>query len=111
MLENLRIVNSAIGPMTPSQLEELTPKELNYMVAGASERSINQVSDQITANQVTSPVVMVEDNASDDEIINHIKERRQGLTRLTNPEEHEDHQKQNQLFMSMFLSKQKGGRP
>ena len=109
MLDNLKLLNATVGLMTPDMLLALTPAELNYMLAGGAQRSLNAATDQIMANQVTVPVVMVDDSSGDQDLIDRLKQRQARITDLTAPKEHQSKKDEIQQFAKMFVFGKKGG--
>lgn len=109
MLDNLKLLNATVGLMTPDMLLALTPAELNYMLAGGAQRSLNAAADQIMANQVTVPVVMVDDSSGDQDLIDRLKQRQARITDLTAPKEHQAKKDEIQQFAKMFVFGKKGG--
>lgn len=110
MLDNLKLLNTMVGMTTPEMLFTLTPAELNYMLAGGAQRSLNQTIDQIMANQITAPVVLVDDSSGDTELLDRLKERQTKLNNLMNPAEQQDKQHETQRFADMFVFKKGGSR-
>ena len=103
------MLNATVGLVTPDMLLALTPAELNYMLAGGAQRSLNAAADQIMANQVTVPVVMVDDSSGDQDLIDRLKQRQQRITDLTAPKEHRTKQNEIQQFAKMFVFRKEGG--
>lgn len=103
------MLNATVGLVTPDMLLALTPAELNYMLAGGAQRSLNTAADQIMANQVTVPVVMVDNSSGDQDLIDRLKQRQQRITDLTAPKEHQARKDEVQQFAKMFVFGKKGG--
>lgn len=109
MLDNLKLINATVGLVIPETLLSLTPIELNYMLAGGAQRSLNATTDHILANQVTTPVVMVDDSSGDQSLLDQLKQRQERLDGLTTSEEHQAKQQEINRFGQMFMFKRKGG--
>lgn len=109
MLDNLRVLNSTVGRFTPDEVIRLTPNEFTNIVAGGLQKSLNDSFNALTVHQASIPAVMVENNNSDDKIIDRLRARQKQIDDILNPQQAQITAKQQETFANMFIFK-KGGR-
>lgn len=84
MLDRLKTANTYLGTMTPEELYRLTPKQLEYMLAGAQQRIINDRSYAFRLTKATVPAQLVERNDNDDLINADLKKSQKAISNFNN---------------------------
>ena len=61
MLESLRNMNEVVGKTMPDEVYDLTPKELDYILAGGYQRSYNNLMDsRFVASSTIVPAAWID---------------------------------------------------
>lgn len=108
MLQSLRDLNTVVGPMKPADVYDLTPKELDYMLAGGYQRQFDQLQASRFINQnVTQPVILVE-KADESQLDQFMKQQQANIKAMTDEKlqaQQEADQERQKLFAKMFIYK------
>nr|DAX90295.1 MAG TPA: hypothetical protein [Caudoviricetes sp.] len=115
MLEQLEMINEAVGKTTLEEVYSMTPREFESVVAGGYKRSYNLLTDmRFALGSSLQPMVMVDpEKYSDDKNQQTLKKRLEVIKSLTDKElQHklDNQQQQQQRFIDIFMPDKKGGR-
>lgn len=107
MLNLLREMNEAVGKTMPDEVYDLTPKEVDYILAGGYQRSYNALIDNrfVVANTIV-PAALAGPKADTSEADNVLKKRRNAINAITDEKlqkQMEDERKQKQRFIDIFM--------
>lgn len=105
MLEVLRQANEFVGRFTPAEIEQLTPREYEYMVNGAQKRQLNQWEHDYAMSFVTHPVGLVGKNDNDTSMRSSLRKIRKALDNFNNvtyQKQEKAKKKRQQEFASFF---------
>lgn len=105
MLELLRQANEFVGRFTPAEIEQLTPREYEYMVNGAQKRQLDQWEHDYAMTFITRPVGLVGKNDNDASMKTSLQKMRKSLNNFNNvayQKQEEAKKKRQQEFASFF---------
>lgn len=108
MLMRLRDMNEVVGKTTLDEVYSMTPKELDYTLAGGYQRSYDRLQDLMFALSNTIVPTAFIDPAKFDfgQADENLKERREAVLSLTDKKvkaEREKKQKQQQRFIDLLM--------
>lgn len=106
-------MNETVGKTTPSEVYDLTPKELDYILAGGYQRRYEHMKDlrYILSN---TPILagLLGPRYDDGEFRQEMKEYQQSINALTDEKlqaKLAQQQKQQQRFIDLLMPDRKGG--
>lgn len=105
MLTMLKQANEYLGLISPHDLQELTPKEYEYMMTGAQQRQLDQWQHDYQMSFITHPVGLVDKNPNDDIIKRHLDKQAEALRNFDNEEYQRQEaakQKRQKAFSTFF---------
>lgn len=113
MLASLKRMNEVVGKTMPSEVYDLTPKELDYILAGGYQRSYEYMKNlrYILGNTPVS-VSLIGPQYDDGEFRQGMKKYQQSINALTNEKlqaKLAQQQKQQQRFIDLLMPDRKGG--
>lgn len=112
MTERLRLMNQVVGKTMPEEIYQLTPNELDAVLAGGYQRNLDRLQDaKIISEQAVSPVLLVESSDNPD-LDAYLSKRRTAIRSLTDEKLRKKQQakeKQQQRFGELFIFNKKGG--
>lgn len=107
MLNKLREMNEVVGKTMPEEIYELTPKEAEYILAGAYQRAYNTLIDRrfVVANTPVA-VGFYDPKVDNGEAEANLKKRQKAIESITDEKakkQIEAEKKQQQRFMDIFM--------
>lgn len=115
MLNSLREMNATVGKTMPDEIYDLTPKELDYILAGGYQRNYDRLQDLrfVFGNTVTPAAFIDPAKFDDSQIDRSLKKRQKAINAITDEKlANEIRAKQNQQkrFIELLMPDRKGGR-
>lgn len=108
MLRSLRDLNTVVGPTKPADVYDLTPKELDNMLAGGYQRQFDQLqTERIIQRCVARPVILVE-KSDESQLDQFMKQQQKNIKAMTDEKlqaQQEADQERQKLFAKMFIYK------
>ena len=112
MLVKLQELNEVVGKTMPEEAYSLTPKEMDYILAGGYQRNFNQLNDaRLIEAGVTKPVGFPDkpDDSQLDAIMNKRANAIRAITDDKFRKKKEAEKEQQQRFAELFIYNKKGG--
>ena len=109
----VKLLNTYVGTFTLQGLYELSPIEIDYMVAGGQQRQLNFINDLYLIRKAPIPVGFIEKDEITEQVDSALTERQITINHLTDRKAKQVQRQQEQersAFMDMFLKYDKQGR-
>ncbi|WP_242361392.1 hypothetical protein [Limosilactobacillus antri] len=107
-------MNQVVGKTMPSEVYDLTPKELDYILAGAYQRDYERLIDlRGILGNTPIPVGLVGSKYDDGEFKESMQKRQESIKAITDEKLQSklaQQQKQQQRFIDLLMPDRKGGR-
>lgn len=107
-MNSLRDLNETVGLMQPRDIYELTPKELDYMLAGGYQRRFNQLRDRRFIDMNVARPVMLVEKADESQLNQFMNEYQKNISAITDDElraKQQAEKDRQKLFAKMFIYK------
>ena len=109
----VKLLNTYVGTFTLQGLYELSPIEIDYMVAGGQQRLLNLINDLYLIRKAPIPVGFIEKDEITEQVDSALTERQITINQLTDRKAKQVQLKQERersAFMDMFFKYDKQGR-
>lgn len=109
----VKLLNTYVGMFTLQGLYELSPIEIDYMVAGGQQRQLNFINDLYLIRKAPIPVGFIEKDEITEQVDSALTERQVTINHLTDRKAKQVQRQKEQersAFMNMFFKYDKQGR-